>query len=186
MYKSADDALSHAARVMQCPVIDAGAAYSLAARARRAAGSGLSPMEAHGDAALVADVVLRAVAPSEAAWIAARYWKIFHIDPPPSVALEAARRLRVIVICALPTGVHSTRGVDALIRNCFLPRADENHQAHPLRMTVGELEEEFGVVRQSVFRYARTVRQTVWRVGVLAMAKAHGALEAARFIEAAA
>lgn len=113
MFKSTHQALSFAYRTINTPIVKLSSINFM----RGSGGnSDLSPQERHAQAVMIISLVERSVDVMGAAYLKAHYGKELQGGTEERAVADA---LVKAAICAMPTGMHSRRGVEKLVRIYF-------------------------------------------------------------------
>lgn len=113
MFKSADAALKWSVRIMASDIV------KLSSINRMSGGSGsgeMSPHDRHAQAALIMQLVERELAMTYRAYVMLRYFGIDHCGDEES---NLTQHLARVIVGAMPSGAHNTRGIITLIKIYF-------------------------------------------------------------------
>jgi hypothetical protein len=115
MFRSAHEALTWAFRISGAPIVKMSSINTMMG-SMTAGSSSLSPQERHAEAALIYAAVERAVDVNGIAYLNAYYGAQLRNG---AAERDVANAMVRIAIGGLPTGMHSNRGVEAIVRNYF-------------------------------------------------------------------
>lgn len=113
MFKSAHQALSFAYRTINTPIVKLSSINSMRGQSGN---SDLSPQDRHAQAAMIISLVERSVDVPGNAYLKAHYGRELQGGADEGAVTEA---LVMAAMRAMPTGVHSRRGVEKLVRIYF-------------------------------------------------------------------
>lgn len=113
MFKSSHHALQFAFRTIGTPIVKLSSINSM----RGASGNGdLTPHDRHAQAAIIMAIVEKAVDVNGLAYLKAHYGHELRGGGYERAVIDI---LVCVVVAALPTGMHSRRGIEKLVRNYF-------------------------------------------------------------------
>ena len=162
MFKSAHHALQFAFRTLGMPIVKMSSVNSM----RGASGSGdMTPHDRHAQAAMILSIVEKAVDINGLAYFKAHYGRELQKGEEERAVADVLVR---VAMAAMPTGMHSRRGVEKLVRIYF---------GQDISMV--SVRKDMGCGHPRANEYRDVVRKALNEIGDRADYDADGALRAA-------